>query len=68
MNFLFPFVVSYICIIYVQNLQFRFDHSGTGACLKRYSDPSYFKRVWAASHTEGAKNDLKEKKVEKFKV
>ncbi|KAG6521080.1 hypothetical protein ZIOFF_018146 [Zingiber officinale] len=45
----------------------KFDHSGTGACLKRYSDPSYFKRVWAASHTEGAKNDLKEKKVEKFK-
>ncbi|XP_074588280.1 LOW QUALITY PROTEIN: SCAR-like protein 2 [Curcuma longa] len=45
----------------------KFDHSGTGACLKRYSDPSYFKRVWAASDTEGAKNDLKEKKVQKFK-
>ncbi|KAG6497973.1 SCAR-like protein 2 isoform X1 [Zingiber officinale] len=45
----------------------KFDHCGTGACLKRYSDPSYFKRVWAASHIEGAKNDRKEKKVEKFK-
>ncbi|KAJ8465348.1 hypothetical protein OPV22_027900 [Ensete ventricosum] len=43
----------------------KFDHHGTGACLKRYSDPSYFRRVWAASETEKAEG-LQREKVQKI--
>ncbi|URE44135.1 SCAR-like protein [Musa troglodytarum] len=45
----------------------KFDHAGTGACLKRYSDPPYFKRVWTASQMEISENFQKEKKVHKTK-
>ncbi|CAL9196482.1 SCAR-like protein 2 isoform X1 [Musa acuminata AAA Group] len=45
----------------------KFDHAGTGACLKRYSDPPYFKRVWTASQMENSENFQKEKKVHKTK-
>ncbi|KAI0492065.1 hypothetical protein KFK09_026330 [Dendrobium nobile] len=45
----------------------KYDRAGTGACLKRYSDPSYFKRAWATSEPEKAQQIQKEKKLKKFK-
>ena len=46
----------------------RFDSAGSGACLRRYSDPSYFKRVWATSELEKAEKVQREKKAHKIKV
>ncbi|KAH0450410.1 hypothetical protein IEQ34_021102 [Dendrobium chrysotoxum] len=45
----------------------KYDRAGTGACLKRYSDPSYFKRAWATSEPEKTQQIQKEKKLKKFK-
>ncbi|XP_073110686.1 SCAR-like protein 2 isoform X2 [Elaeis guineensis] len=45
----------------------KFDSAGVGACLKRYSDPSYFKRVWAMSESEKGEHAQKEKKARKIK-
>ncbi|CAL9148049.1 unnamed protein product [Musa hybrid cultivar] len=45
----------------------KFDHAGTGACLKRYSDPSYFKRTWAASQMQRSETVRKEKKFHTIK-
>ncbi|CAL9132945.1 unnamed protein product [Musa textilis] len=45
----------------------KFDHAGTGACLKRYSDPSYFKRTWAASQMQRSETVRKEKKFNTIK-
>lgn len=49
------------------NLLDKFDPGGPGSCLKRYSDPSFFKR--ASSGSDGAYIDrvLKEKKGRKIK-
>ncbi|WOL12412.1 SCAR-like protein 2 isoform X1 [Canna indica] len=45
----------------------KYDHDGAGACLKRYSDPSYFRRAWTASELEKADSLQREKKVQKIK-
>ncbi|WOL08233.1 SCAR-like protein 2 isoform X1 [Canna indica] len=45
----------------------KFDHAGTGSCLKRYSDPSYFKRMWAASQMENIEIIRVDKKLQKIK-
>ncbi|KAG1330288.1 SCAR-like protein 2 [Cocos nucifera] len=45
----------------------KFDNAGAGACLKRYSDPSYFRRVWALSESDKGEHARKEKKTLKFK-
>lgn len=49
-------------------LWLRYDRAGNGACLKRYSDPSYFRRAWATSEPEKAQQIQKEKKLKKIKV
>lgn len=46
----------------------RFDHKGAGACLKKYSDPSHFRREWCASELGKTENSQREKKVQKAKV
>lgn len=46
----------------------KFDSGGPGSCLKRYSDPTYFKRVSASSgeaNTEKAQRDKKSRKIKK---
>ncbi|KAJ6821949.1 SCAR-like protein 2 [Iris pallida] len=45
----------------------KFHTDGIGACLKRYSDPSYFKRMWATSELEKVEKKKKEMKAKKFK-
>lgn len=45
----------------------RFDVAGAGACLKRYTDPSFFKAESAFSGTEPVEGQ-REKKVRKVKV
>ena len=43
----------------------RFDIAGAGACLKRYTDPSFFKLETSATATA---NVQREKKIRKAKV
>lgn len=45
----------------------RFDVAGAGACLKRYTDPSFFK-MEAASSGMGTVEIQREKKNRKVKV
>lgn len=47
---------------------FRFDPGGPGSCLKRYSDPTFFKRASVGSDEEYIEKVLKEKKGRKIKV
>lgn len=47
--------------------QNRFDIAGAGACLKRYSDPSFFKSELAFSGTVKLEVQ-REKKIRKGKV
>lgn len=47
----------------------RFDPAGSGACLRRYSDPLYFKTVWTnSSELLNVEQFQKEMKVLKRKV
>lgn len=40
----------------------RFDNGGPGACLKRYSDPTFFEKAWdMLSKVKNAENAHKEK-------
>ncbi|XP_058095582.1 protein SCAR3-like isoform X2 [Magnolia sinica] len=45
----------------------KFDTAGAGACLKRYSNPSFFKTVWASSELANAEKVRREKKAQKSK-
>ncbi|CAM0880336.1 unnamed protein product [Alopecurus aequalis] len=45
----------------------KFDNSGAGACLRRYSDPSYFKKSWDVMRADKTKNLQKESRSQKFK-
>ncbi|XP_038985538.1 LOW QUALITY PROTEIN: SCAR-like protein 2 [Phoenix dactylifera] len=45
----------------------KYDSAGAGACLKKYSDPSYFKRFWTLSESEKGEHAQKEKKAQKIK-
>lgn len=46
-------------------IEFRFDVAGAGACLKRYTDPSFFKVETSAM----TRSDVqREKKIRKAKV
>ncbi|XP_020096763.1 SCAR-like protein 2 isoform X1 [Ananas comosus] len=45
----------------------KFDSAGGGACQKRYSDPSYFRRAWSMSKMGKAESFQKEKKIHKTK-
>lgn len=47
---------------------FRFDAGGPGSCLKRYSDPTFFKRASVASGEASIDKISKEKKGRKTKV
>jgi hypothetical protein len=49
-------------------LPFRFDNAGAGACLKRYSDPSYFKKAWDMMSADKNANLKREKRSQKIKV
>jgi hypothetical protein len=46
----------------------RFDAAGTGACLKRYSDPSLFKIEWARMEIKKAEKEQKDKKNQRIQV
>lgn len=46
----------------------RFDIDGAGACLKRYSDPTYFKRSLTNSDMKKERNIQNEKKAHRRKV
>ncbi|KAF3791817.1 SCAR2 protein [Nymphaea thermarum] len=41
----------------------KFDVAGTGACLKRFSDPSFFKMEWATSELLKAEKFKQERKI-----
>ncbi|KAL3615129.1 hypothetical protein CASFOL_040790 [Castilleja foliolosa] len=45
----------------------RFDTGGPGSCLKRYSDPTFFKRASVASGDASAERTSKDKKGRKIK-
>ncbi|KAJ7568790.1 hypothetical protein O6H91_01G048500 [Diphasiastrum complanatum] len=45
----------------------RFDNGGTGACLKRYSDPSYFKMNWASVQLAKMKKVREDRKAQRGK-
>ncbi|CAL4952292.1 unnamed protein product [Urochloa decumbens] len=45
----------------------KFDNAGAGACLKRYSDPSYFKKAWDMMRADKAANHQREKRSQKIK-
>nr|QFR35808.1 SCAR-like protein 2 [Chandrasekharania keralensis] len=45
----------------------KFDNSGAGACLKRYSDPSYFKKAWDMMKADKTANLPREKRSHKIK-
>jgi len=45
----------------------RFDINGPGSCLKRYSDPTYFRRA-SSNLSQGNKKFQKDKKHCKMKV
>eukprot|EP00252_Welwitschia_mirabilis_P019264 TRINITY_DN440_c0_g2_i1.p1 TRINITY_DN440_c0_g2~~TRINITY_DN440_c0_g2_i1.p1 ORF type:complete len:1374 (+),score=304.54 TRINITY_DN440_c0_g2_i1:454-4575(+) len=45
----------------------KFDVAGAGACLKRYTDPSFFKMEWASSELMKAEKIQREKKARKKK-
>lgn len=47
---------------------FRFDPGGPGSCLKRYSDPTFFKRASVASGEASMGKISKDKKGRKIKV
>nr|GMD04479.1 protein SCAR3 isoform X3 [Ipomoea batatas] len=46
----------------------KFDAGGPGSCLKRYSDPTFFKRASAGSDEAYLEKVLKDKKGRKIKV
>lgn len=48
-------------------LPFRFDTGGPGSCLKRYSDPTFFKKVPFASD-EATEKTQANRKARKSKV
>ena len=52
---------------YLTCFVFRFDNSGAGACLRRYSDPSYFKKSWDVMRADKTAN-LQKERSQKFKV
>ncbi|KAM3329323.1 hypothetical protein ACQJBY_026407 [Aegilops geniculata] len=45
----------------------KFDNAGAGACLKRYSDPSYFKKSWDVMRADKTAHLQKERKSHKIK-
>ncbi|KAF8714334.1 hypothetical protein HU200_027798 [Digitaria exilis] len=45
----------------------KFDNAGAGACLKRYSDPSYFKKAWDMMRADKTANHQREKRSHKIK-
>ncbi|TVU22821.1 hypothetical protein EJB05_32541 [Eragrostis curvula] len=45
----------------------KFDNAGAGACLKRYSDPSYFKKAWDMMSADKNANLKREKRSQKIK-
>ncbi|XVF25646.1 hypothetical protein REPUB_Repub13aG0231200 [Reevesia pubescens] len=45
----------------------KFDAGGSGSCLKRYSDPTYFKRASGSSIEEEAEKVSRDKKTRKSK-
>lgn len=47
---------------------YRFDVAGAGACLKRYTDPSFFKVEWASSELMKAQRAQRDKKARREKV
>jgi hypothetical protein len=42
--------------------------SGVGACLKRYTDPSFFKLEWASTELMRAQQEQRDKKARRDKV
>ena len=47
---------------------FRFDTGGPGSCLKRYSDPNFFKRASAGYDDAYAEKLTRDKKARRRKV
>ncbi|VAH74624.1 unnamed protein product [Triticum turgidum subsp. durum] len=45
----------------------KFDNAGAGACLKRYSDPSYFKKSWDVMRADKTAHLQKERKSHKIR-
>ncbi|XP_074272358.1 uncharacterized protein LOC141596165 isoform X2 [Silene latifolia] len=45
----------------------RFDTGGSGSCLKRYSDPTFFRRASATSEARNREKSQRERKTRKFK-
>lgn len=46
----------------------RFDVAGAGACLKRYTDPSFFRTEWASSELMKAERVQRDEKARREKV
>lgn len=42
----------------------RFDAAGQGACVKRYTDPTFFRLSWATSQLEKAERAERERQTQ----
>jgi hypothetical protein len=49
-------------------MPYRFDVAGAGACLKRYTDPSFFRTEWASSELMKAERAQRDKRARREKV
>lgn len=47
---------------------YRFDPGGTGSCLRRYSDPTFFRRASSRSEVSNNEKSQRERKARKNKV
>ncbi|MCO5595560.1 hypothetical protein L7F22_049605 [Adiantum nelumboides] len=45
----------------------KFDVAGAGACLKRYTDPSFFRMEWASSELMKAEKEQQDRKARRIK-
>jgi hypothetical protein len=49
-------------------MPYRFDVAGAGACLKRYTDSSFFRTEWASSELMKAERAQRDKRARREKV
>lgn len=59
---------SWLQVSLTPSLSFRFDTGGPGSCLKRYSDPTFFRRASASSGEATVERDTKNRKARRSKV
>jgi len=57
-------IICWGVVTYRYSLSTRFDEAGRGACVKRYTDPTFFRLSWAASLLMKAERQRREREAE----